>query len=834
MEYLSLIPLGWLLLIPVLVLGFRYSLVEGEFWKRFGSFVCRVIGVVLLILTLCRPFSNLANRNLHVAILLDVSESIELRDALRAVDDMASMIDSLNPEDSFSLHIVADGMRPLDDVTQLRELLQNWIEVAADTEFRSHSRLPEALLEARLAFPAEKAKRIVLFSDGQNTSGQWSRVFKQLQDERVDVFFNRIQSLQKKEVAVERIQPSTKIAFQNEVVRMSVVLLANHAAQGKLRITHRGVVVQERDFALSSDKQETFYFDVDMVTPGTSQWKAEIIPDDDHFLVNNQVACQVTVRGKPRILILHQQESELRSFTRALAKQEFDVEVRGKLGVPETITEMTEFDAILIADLPATQISPRQMELLNRYVKEFGGGLAMLGSENSFGLGGYHKTPVEEVLPLVSRFEKEKEKPSLAMVLVLDKSGSMEGLPIALARQAAKSAAELLSGRDQIAVIGFDSEALIACEMTRADSVNKIHNAIDSLAAGGGTNMFPAMVLAKQMLEDTPAKIKHMICLGDGLTEAADFESLTQLLTSSGITVSTVALGEADRDLMARIADIGRGRYYETDNPLNVPQIFAKETMQASKSAIKEDVFGSVQTADHPVLSGFEGVDLPFTFGYVMTQAKPTAQVLLVAETGDPLLAISRYGLGTGMAYTSDMSEKWGGEWLAWSDCGKYWGQILRGMTRKNQGDGISLTSSVSGEQFQLAVKQKDSTGLPISGTPWECLKFDETGGTTEVMLDESGLGVYQAEFPVGKSDFTLQVKDLANNQFKMMHYSVPYPGEYRLSDQISEEIQSLPAIEAGQIREGLIQGRSRQSVAHYFYMLALVFFLAGILLRRI
>ena len=108
-----------------------------------------------------------------------------------------------------------------------------------------------------------------------------------------------------------------------------------------------------------------------------------------------------------------------------------------------------------------------------------------------------------------------------------------------------------------------------------------------------------------------------------------------------GPSVSTVALGEdADRQLLSSIAEAGHGRFYETNDPSNVPQIFTKETMEATKSAIKEDLYGTVQVGDHPILAGYHGSDLPFTLGYVMTEAKPTAQLLLAVETGDPLLAV--------------------------------------------------------------------------------------------------------------------------------------------------------------------------------------------------
>ena len=351
----------------------------------------------------------------------------------------------------------------------------------------------------------------------------------------------------------------------------------------------------------------------------------------------------------------------MRPLARAMKQQGIELDVRGPMGLPDSLEEVLAFDAVVLADLPATYLSPRQMDMVKRYVVDFGGGLMMLGSENSFGLGGYFKTPVEEVLPLVSRFEKEKEKPSLAMVLVIDKSGSMDGAPIALARQAAKAAVELLSQRDQIGVVGFDGQPILVSELRSAGDVDAIHAAIDSLQAGGGTYMYPAMVQARDMLELAAAKIRHMIVLSDGHTQPADHHSLAQESADAGITVSTVALGGADKQLLATLAEIGQGRYYETDDPSNVPQIFTKETMQASKSAIKEDLYGAVQTGDHAVLAGFSDSDLPFSLGYVMTEAKPTAQLLLATETGDPLLAVGRYGLGTGLAYTSDLTERWGG-----------------------------------------------------------------------------------------------------------------------------------------------------------------------------
>lgn len=186
------------------------------------------------------------------------------------------------------------------------------------------------------------------------------------------------------------------------------------------------------------------------------------------------------------------------------------------------------------------------------------------------------------------------------------------------------------------------------------------------------------------------------------------------------MTVSSVALGDgAAKDLMQLIAQEDGGRHYETNDPANMPQIFTKETMQASRSAIKEDIFGAVVTGDHPILSGYEKSDLPFVLGYVMTQPKPTAQLLLAAETGDPLMAICRYAFGTGLCWTSDLSEKWGGEWLGWGNGAAFWSQVFRGIVRKEQSTGLAATGSVSREQWNVLINRRDEQDRPVDNVTW-------------------------------------------------------------------------------------------------------------------
>ena len=835
MEFLGLSPLIWLLIILLIWGSWWKSLVDAALWKRVASLACRAAGIALLVLGLCRPFAGVANNELHVVFLVDVSQSVDLSASVAASDEISKMTQSLGSGDSHSIFAVGNQTKPFASVDELKAWLNDWIESGPDDTFRSQSQIAQAMTRSRVAFPGGKSKRLVLFSDGQNTHGNLEQVIEDLAKESIAVHFQKIKSMSEPEAAIKSLTASSESAFYGEIVRMTVELNANQDIKGKLRLVHRGVAVEEQPVQIKSAGINRFHFDVAMNTPGQSKWTAELLPEQDHFPINNRRTCTIAVRGKPRVLVLHENPREMRSFERAMAKQQVVIEVRGEFGLPDTIAGLTAFDAIVLSEFPATAMSPRQMSLLNRYVKDFGGGLAMLGSENSFGLGGYHRTPVEEVLPLISRFEKEKEKPSLAMVLVIDKSGSMDGLPMDLARQASKAAVELLGPRDQIGVVGFDGSPIIACELKSALEVDAISAEIDSLSAGGGTNMYPAMVVGKEMLENANAKIRHMICLSDGHTQNADHDSLTQAMVDSGITVSTVALGSADQQLLANIASVGRGRYYETNDPANVPQIFTRETMQASKSAIKEDLFGSVQTGDHRALAGFENAELPFSLGYVMTQQKPTAQVLLLTETGDPLLAVSRFGLGTGLAYTSDLTDRWGGEWLAWGDCGKFWGQLLRSIARHSDGEGIQIVQRFENDQWKLAINRTNEFSEPQSKIDWTLNSFTTEGGTESWPVNEIGLGRYSATVPVEASQsLALRLRDPAADKTRVLHYDRPYPQEYALSQTESKALTSLPQTSPASIREGIEPVRLRRSVTHWFYLLAILFLLCGNLVRRI
>jgi len=835
MDVVSLKPFGWLICLVPLGIALAYSLVDRPKRYKYAAIGLRIAAIVLLILAVCRPFMAFVSDEVHIAFILDVSESVDLESAREAVDQIDQYIEQLKPSDSWSFFVAADGVRHITDTKAVASELDTWLQSMPDNDFRRATKLAHALLTARLCFPANKARRIIVFTDGRPTHDNVKEALASLEKEDIDLRLQQLPGLKTAEACIESLKPSTTKAFEGEIVRMTAKLRANQRMPAVLRILNKAVLVRQQELVLDPDSDNTVNLEVPMNSSGATHWTAELTAEQDHFLINNRATCTVTVGGKPRILVLHEIPRRMRSFRKAMAEQGLEIDLRGQHGMPGDLAELLAFDAVILADIAATDLSVQQMELVKRYVIDFGGGLAMFGSNNSFGLGGYYNTPVEEVLPLTSRYEKEKEQPSVAMVLVIDKSGSMQGMPIELARQAAKATVDLMGKQDHIGVVGFDGQASVVSPMRSVTEAPAVKAAINTLASGGGTRMYPGIDTAFKMLEGVYAKIKHVIILSDGRSQAADHQGLVADMASAGITVSTVALGDADRELLASLAEIGKGRYYETADPANIPQIFTKETIETSRSAVKEDVFNLVATSDHTLLSGFSDPDFPVVFGYVMANVKPATQLLLVAHSGDPVMAVSRHGLGSALAYTSDVTDKWGSQWLTWNQFGRFWSQALRSIVRRESTEGLHVEQTQDSSVWTIHITRQDESGRPVSGIEFDAQVVDDTETGNKVDVEEIGLGRYRAKVPIGEAEtLSLRLSDRDFDKTAILHFNRPYPAEYSLASRIAPPLQAIPGVNPNAVRQDITPVRTRRPVAHICYLLALLAMVTGLLFRRI
>jgi uncharacterized protein YegL len=443
------------------------------------------------------------------------------------------------------------------------------------------------------------------------------------------------------------------------------------------------------------------------------------------------------------------------------------------------------------------------MELIHTYVQDLGGGFMMLGSENSFGLGGYYKTPVEEILPVRTDTEKKKETPSIAMVLVIDKSGSMSGIKVELAKEAARATVELLGRRDKLGVIAFDGSPHWISEMHTAADKLYLSDQIGSIRANGGTNLYPALQQAYLALTETKAKLKHVIVLSDGHSQPGDWYGIVNSMRGERITVSTVGIGSgADMNLMSNIADWGSGRAYFTQDAYNIPQIFAKETVTASKSAIIDEPFVPQVVKFTQVLQGIDLDLAPFLLGYVSTQPRPTAEVFLVSDRGDPVLASWQYGLGRSVAFTSDAKARWATDWLEWPGYGKFWTQLARDTMRKSATGNFQAHIEQEKGAAYLTVDALNAEGDFLNELENDISLIPPNLKKKPLDMTQSAPGQYELSFPVDEMGayfvniMQKQYGEPVNTQ--VTGTVVSYPEEYLVHTANESLLKQLAATSGG------------------------------------
>ncbi len=382
-------------------------------------------------------------------------------------------------------------------------------------------------------------------------------------------------------------------------------------------------------------------------------------------------------------------------------------------GTPGDLVSPLRYSLVVLRD-GANAFTTGQLELLRSYV-ENGGGLLMTGGPDSFGFGGWYRTPVEEVLPVNTDLRTEVELPLVALVIVLDRSQSMNtGNPtkLELAKEGAIGVVDLAYQDDLLGLIVFsDADAAEwSFQLRRATDQGKreMLGAILNVQAQGGTVLEPAYTQAIAALQATEASIKHIIVLSDGKlydggvlgapTNEVNFNAMAASAQLVGITTSAIAIGEgADFERLESIARSGGGRYYEALEVATLPRIFTSEALTATRSLLREETF-SPEPAANPLLPS--GLGTPPTLNaYIATTLKPESEVLLAGLQGEPVLAVSRQGLGRSAVLTTDLNG-WAGDFGGWDALPGLLGTVTRWLQTRP----ADFAATVRREGTQLSV----------------------------------------------------------------------------------------------------------------------------------
>lgn len=528
-------------------------------------------------------------------------------------------------------------------------------------------------------------RSVFLYTDGWENQGAVERLLPSLA--RFGIKVHPILPPERPKVAnisVNRVLAPQR-GTSGEGISLKVVVENFNAAEisGSLTLKRNGQPFKSAAMKVKPGSQILTYHTTLPEGPLTS-FQAQFVPhdaDSDLFAQDNQATTWVTVSAKEKVLLLNGQSHEGAHLEEILKRRGFEVT---SLTADRALPAPVGYGIVVFNNVSREKLSSSYLAAVERHVAS-GNGFLMLGGEGSFGPGGYSQTPIESLLPVELK-EPKKEERNRAVILVIDKSGSMgEENRLLFAKEAAKAVAVELKDRDLLGVLGFDIEAFEVVALGPVEKLRGTFNQqIDRLVPKGRTYLLPALLEAKRQLERQKATRKHVIILSDGETHGAQGEyiDLVRLMREElKITVSTVAIGgDADIRLMKRIAQYGGGFFHHTFDPATLPRIILQQIQEPKAEPLVERDFTPVAVRGSELLAGFALRSYPFLRGYIETEAKRGARLDLIIpreERRAPLLASWNYGKGKAVAFTTDLTGRWSKEWIKWGLLESFWERIF-------------------------------------------------------------------------------------------------------------------------------------------------------------
>ena len=762
------------LLVVVVALGRRRS---GVRWRVATALRAATLG--LLVLALSGPLIRVPVTAVNVVFAVD--RSLSITPAARRAQDayVHEALERMRPQDragvvTFAgrplLRLPVDAHPALDDLGPAAEPDATDIGAAID-------------LGARM-LPDEGVRRIVVLSDGAENRGDAMGASRAARRAGVVVDAVPIVPRTTEEVLVESVTAPQEV-HPGEVYDVRAVLRATAPAEAVVTLTRNGVIADTRRLSLPPGAVVVPFAET-ATHAGMVRYRVDVDASPDTIPENNHGEALVIVHDQPRVLFVAADRTPLPQWLRG---QGLRVDVRTPDEVPADPVGFAPYRSVVLDDVSALDLSRAQQESIRAFVGTAGGGLVAIGGGHSFGVGGYAGTPLEEALPVTMDVRQTMVLPTVAIVLVIDTSGSMDafGSEIAkeeLAKEIASSVIDLLGEHDHIGVITFDQEYRWLVPLTEARERTRVLDQIARLRAGGGTLMYPPLRGAWESLRHSQAKVRHVIVLSDGLTDPGDFRGIAATMARDRITVSTVAIGrDADLEFMRNLARWGGGRSYVAKDLYSVPRIFTAEALMAVRSFVVEETVPLARRGEGPTLAGLSPP--PPVRGYVATAPKPTSDVALVSPRGDPVLATWQYGLGRAVAVTSDDGLRWTVPWASWRDAARFWSQAVR-WTLGDDAPGLHLLAALDHDG---AAAHAVLDARRVDGQPWDGLDVwgeitAPDGAHTTIALPQTAPGRYEGVWPAahtGVYTLTVAARDGRRTGTRTVGVVVPYSPEYRL-----------------------------------------------------
>jgi len=629
--------------------------------------------------------------------------------------------------------------------------------------------LESALREAMVSLPEGLVRRVVLLSDGKENKGSIVRAAWQARQLGIPVDTVEMAGRAQPGLHLDSVSlPS--LTFTGEKFPIDLQVSSPRAAQGTIELLADGKMLGSTPVSIAAGENRVRAH-ANLTAAGAIDLAVKLSSPGLGEVVFNQA---VTLR-RPRVLYVSQDPPGTEAnLLQALTAAQYEVTRVSDFGVEK----LANYQTVVLNNWNLEGVPLGRKEEIERFVKGGGGLLVIGGERNIYPENKKVEDALDRTLP--AKIAPPRSPEGTVVVLVMDKSSSMEGRKMELARQAGIGVIENLRAIDNVGVLIFDNSFQWAVPIRRAEDKTLIKRLVAGITPDGGTQIAPALSEGFRKIALATGTFKHVVLLTDGISEEGDSLEVSREASGKKVTISTVGLGQdVNRAYLEKIASLALGKSYFLNDPSGLEQILLKDVMEHTGSTAVEKPLNAVVAKQAEILDGVGLETAPTLKGYVRFQSKPSAETILTIDRNEPLLARWQYGLGRAAVFTSDAKSRWAANWITWKGFDKFWINVMRDLLPHTEAG--QATIDYDGANGEIVVDYRLSGNVEEPKTIPGIYVMGPGGYQRPVQVSKVANGAYRGRVAVGQRQGLFRVRPVAESK------TFPEVGIYRPEEELTE-----------------------------------------------
>ncbi len=736
-------------------------------WRRTSrhlGLVLKALTFVLILTALASPVLTVDETKLAVAVLVDTSASTSEAD-LEHAGELTREISGARGRHWMDVLPFARTTRDKQPAERqdVAKLVQTSGEAGRATD------LEAAVREALVTLPSGMVPRLALISDGKENKGSMARAAWQARQLGIPIDTFALAGRAKPALRLESVSLPT-LAFTGEQFPIDLVVSTPSAGAAQVELAAEGRMLGQSQVNLNAG-ENPIRLHTSLNTPGALELSVAVRSAE----LGDVSFDQAMVLRRPKVLYFSgDTAAEDEHLLGALSGAQFEINNAASLAD----LRLNDYQLVIFNNWDLEGIPPAAKADLEEYVRLGGGLLIVGGDKNTYNEERKTEDDLEKALP--AKLAPPRSPEGTAVVLIVDKSSSMEGRKMDMARLAAIGVVDNLRPIDTVGVLIFDNTFEWAVPLRRADDKLLINRLIAGITPDGGTQIAPALEEAHKRIQPINATYKHIVLLTDGISEEGNSITVAKTAQAQHITISTVGLGQdVNRNYLEKVAMAADGKSYFLTDLQQLQQILLRDVLEHTGSTTVEKNLAPQVVRRAEILNGVNMDSAPQLKGYVRFIAKPTAETILLLDQKDPLLARWQYGLGRSAVFASDAKSRWAADWVTWPGYNTFWTNLCRDLLPHAQGGEATMQfDSANGE---LVIDYRLGSGVREPQTIPPIFVFGPDNFQEPVPVRKVAAGTFEGRIKIGAREGLFRIRPIEDSR------AFPEAGLYRPEAELAD-----------------------------------------------